>query len=250
MKIITWNCNGALRKKTTEVDLLNADILLIQECENPAESTKDYRAWAGDCLWVGTSKNKGIGVFPKNGHKVKALEWNGSFQIEGLKSKSSSVKWTTPDLKLFLSFSINGQFNVLGVWTKGSDSEVFGYMGQFWKYLQIHCTELSHEDTMILGDFNSNVIWDKPDRWWSHSGVVDELKELGIESLYHYQNNELQGEETTPTFYLHRKENRPYHIDYVFCSKNLLSNSQMTIGKREHWIKVSDHMPLCVNVGS
>lgn len=67
MKIVTWNCDGALRNKLEEIDSLGADLLLIQECEDPKNNTKHYRQWAGDYLWVGTSKNKGLGVFPKNG---------------------------------------------------------------------------------------------------------------------------------------------------------------------------------------
>jgi exonuclease III len=250
MKIVSWNCNGALRKKTTEIDLLGADILIIQECENPSESTKEFQSWAGEYLWVGTSKNKGVGVFPKNGHKVSALDWNGTYRIEGLKSNCSSLSWCTSDLKLFLPFTINSELTVLGVWTKGNDSEVFSYMGQFWKYLQIHRTELSHDNTLIIGDFNSNKKWDKPDRWWSHSGVIDELSDIGIKSLYHYQQNELQGEETTPTFYFYRKQERPYHIDYVFCSRKLLRKCQLSMGEIDDWIKISDHMPLCIGISS
>jgi len=250
MKIVTWNCNGALRKKLLETDSLDADILIIQECENPSESTKSYLDWAGDFLWVGTSKNKGIGVFPKKGNHVRKLEQEGTFEIKGFKRTNPSYKWKTSDLKLFLPFKINDQISVLGTWTKGNDSEIFGYMGQFWKYLQIHDTDLSENKTLIMGDFNSNAIWDKSDRWWSHSGVIAELACLGIESLYHYQKNELQGEESEPTFYLHRKAEKPYHIDYAFLPKDILPLSKISIGKREQWIGVSDHMPVSVTISS
>lgn len=250
MKIITWNCNGGLRNKTAEADLLNADILIIQECESPEHSTPAYKEWAGEYLWVGSHKNKGIGVFPKNGNKVESLNWSGTFKLSGLSSSSPTLTWNTAELNLFLPFSINNEFNVLAVWTKGKDSESFRYIGQLWKYLQIHRSDLARNKTLIVGDFNSNKIWDNVDRWWNHSDVVNELREIGIESLYHHSKGEAQGCETNPTFYLYRKLERPYHIDYVFCSSDLLNNCELEIGSVENWLKVSDHLPLSVKLNS
>jgi exonuclease III len=248
MKIVTWNCNGALRKKLHDVDALDADLLVIQECEDPQFYQKSYREWAGDYLWIGTSKNKGIGVFPKNGNRVSPSLWRGTFTINGLSSDHPSLTWSTSDLKLFLPFKVNSDLTILAVWTKGSDAEAFGYIGQLWKYLQIHAHDLSRPATMIVGDLNSNAIWDKMDRWWSHSGVISELANANIHSLYHHAMSEDQGSESAPTFFLHRKINKPYHIDYAFVSADLLNKCAIQVGDSSDWLHVSDHMPLIVTV--
>jgi exonuclease III len=58
MKILTWNCNGAFWKKFEELSLLDADILVIQECENPKEcSHLAYKKWVNNFLWIGENKN-------------------------------------------------------------------------------------------------------------------------------------------------------------------------------------------------
>lgn len=74
MKIVSWNCNGAFRKKYHALEDFNADILIIQECENPTDSTVQFKKWAGEnYLWVGNNKNKGLGIFSKNGLKLNKL---------------------------------------------------------------------------------------------------------------------------------------------------------------------------------
>ena len=103
-------------------------------------------------------------------------------------------------------------------------------------------------DPVICGDFNSNKIWDKWDRWWNHSDVINELSELGIESLYHTFYSQEQGLEKDATFYLHRNLEKPYHIDYAFLPKNLLPKASVSVGLQTEWLAVSDHMPLLIKI--
>ena len=150
MKILTWNCNGALRNKFDNLTDFNADIIVIQECENPAETKhKEYIKWAENHLWIGDTKNKGIGIFAKKNIVLKKLNWSDNY-------KDHKVKH-------FLPCSVNGNFNLLAIWTHSNKSPTFGYIGQLWKYLQVNKSNLNK--SLIIGDFNSNKIWDKWDRW-------------------------------------------------------------------------------------
>jgi len=248
MKIISWNCNGALRKKTDFIDSYSADVLVIQECEDLSQSTKAYRSWAGNYLWYGDNKNKGIGIFAQNDYKIERLNWSGEFTLTGLTSNSPALSWKSDELKSFLPCRINNEYTLLAVWTKANDSSSIGYVGQFWKYLQIHKADLSGDKTIICGDFNSNAIWDEPGRWWNHSDVVNELEDIGLRSLYHYCEKENQGEETKPTLFHQKNIEKEYHVDYTFVSDDLLSASSIEVGERKKWIKISDHMPLVITV--
>lgn len=54
----------------------------------------------------------------------------------------------------------------------------------------------------VVGDLNSNKIWDRWDRWWNHTDVVNILAKNGIVSMYHYATGEEQGLESKKTIFI------------------------------------------------
>jgi exonuclease III len=232
MKIVTWNCNCALRTKTAELDEFDADVIVAQECEDPARSSKEFLEWAADYQWIGDNKHKGLGVFAKKSAVLQRLDWSDN------------------GLQLFLPCRVNDKVNLVAVWTKRGSRPAFRYIGQLWQYLQLHKDKMDSAPTIICGDFNSNSIWDRKRKTGKHSDVVSELANIGIHSLYHDQTREKQGHECKPTMYMYRNIEKPYHIDYVFASEELMhsKNTEVEVGRPENWLNHSDHMPIMVKI--
>jgi exonuclease III len=158
MRIVSWNCNGALRNKLHRLQALNADLCIIQECEDPLRcASEDYKSWAHNYLWVGANKNRGLGVFARSGIQLEA------------------VPLDTAPLELFLPCKVMGSISLLAAWTREANSPTFRYIGQLWKFLQKHEQFLAAENAALIGDLNSNACWDVWDRWWNHSDVVRQL---------------------------------------------------------------------------
>jgi len=117
------------------------------------------------------------------------------------------------------------------------------YIGQIWLAVNYY-RELLHLPIILTGDFNSNKIWDEKNRVGNHTYMVSLLEEKNIHSVYHFQEGQEQGKEKSPTFYMYRKHEKPYHIDYFFASKELIEyNTSLIIGKYEEWCNLSDHVP-------
>jgi exonuclease III len=232
MKIVTWNCNGALRKKFESVACFDADVYVIQECESPDKANGAYELFSDTYIWHGLDSNKGIGIFARNGVSIKRLDWDDS------------------GLQLFLPVTVNENLTLLGIWTKQANSPTFRYIGQLWKYLQLHKAKLAHGRSIICGDLNSNKIWDVWDRWWNHSDVVRELEEIHIRSIYHTFTGEEQGKESQPTLFLQRNHSKAYHIDYAFASDGLFESrkNEIVVGNKHPWLEISDHVPVSFTI--
>ncbi len=234
MKIVSWNCNGALWKKFRHLEPLDMDLCIIQECENPAESKDDaYRDWAQNHLWIGANKHKGLGVFANARIELKRRRWHDH------------------DLELFLPCRIGGGFDLLAVWTKQGASRKQAYIGQMGEYLRHHRRKIAARDILLVGDFNSNSRWDSPRRTWNHSDVVAEFDAMGIASVYHALRGEAHGGEREPTFYLYKDLTKPYHIDYFFAAAGLLPGFKfIELGRPSDWLPRSDHVPVFAEMAS
>lgn len=231
MKIITWNCNMAFRKKADYVLIYQPDILIVPECEHPDKIIfKEGTLKPTDIFWFGQNQNKGLTVFTFGGLKIKLLEHN-------------------LDFKFVLPFNIYNNsisYTLFAIWAQKPEFHNC-YIEQVWKAVHFYDELLNDSNVILAGDFNSNSIWDKPKRIHNHTNFVELLKTKNIISTYHYFHNQIQGKEEHSTLFMHRKSARPYHIDYCFVSKKIIENiKNVEIGTYDGWIGYSDHTPLIV----
>ena len=230
MKIVTWNCNGAFRKKYHLFNDTNFHIIVIQECEDPKQSTKSYLKWSGNYLWKGDNKNKGLGIFARKNVRI------------------SQIDWPDGEAREFIPCQVNDSFTLITVWAKGAAGSPLGYAGQVFRYIEINSERLKNGRVVVCGDFNSNSIWDDRHEVFNHSNVVTKLDACGLSSLYHLSNDVDHGSKIDSTLYMYRNMDKAYHVDYAFCSNDLMSQRPPEIGGPAYWLNFSDHMPLIFEV--
>lgn len=232
MRIISWNCNMAFRKKLEAVLIYMPDILIVQECEHPDKINFDGWPKPTDVLWLGKNINKGIAIFSFSEYRFNLLDaHNEAF-------------------KMIIPISVeseNTKFNLFAVWANNPSDLDGAYIEQVWKAIHYYDRLLISNNTILVGDFNSNKIWDRKGRACSHQNMVSILESKSIFSIYHRFHNQHQGHELHPTLYMYRRRNRPYHIDYCFASEYFTDKvDSVVIGEYDYWIQYSDHMPLII----
>lgn len=234
MRLITWNCQGAFRKKAEAILAYRPDILIVQESEHPDKFFFDSTTLKPNYYhWYGDSTHKGIGIYCYSDYKIELLtEFN-------------------PEFRYILPFRVTGHghiFTLFAIWAMSNkENYAARYIGQIWNAIN-HYSDLLDGPTMLVGDFNSNKVWDSKKRVGNHSDVVRKLGDNNIYSLYHKYFNFEQGGEKHPTFFLQRKQNKPYHIDYCFASTEIADRvKKIEIGTYEEWIGLSDHAPIIID---
>jgi exonuclease III len=233
MKLITWNCQGGFRKKADIILAYKPDLLVVQECEHPEKLVfGKFMPKPNDYHWYGDSLHKGIGIYSYSNYKLELLPI------------------FNPEFRYILPIRVNGNgqsFTLLAIWAMDNKENYEArYIGQIWLAINYY-TDLFSNSIILIGDFNSNKIWDYKDRIGNHSDVVQKLENQNIYSIYHKYYLAEQGREKHPTFFLQRNQNKPYHIDYCFASTDIYDKLQaLEIGTYENWSSHSDHSPLII----
>ena len=236
MKILSWNCNMAFRKKADIIDAYKPDIAIIPECEckDVFEGNK-VDLGNSKFIWHGKNKNKGLGVFSFGEYSIEVLDHNEEFEY----IIPINVKHNTES------------FILLAIWTQFVNKNIYdSYVVQAARAFKQYSKYLEDPNVIIVGDFNSNSIWDyESKKEYNHSDMVKILKEYNIYSIYHELNSKNHGVEEDATLYMQRKKEKPYHIDYCFCKKDHIHNvKEFRIGKYDDYIGKSDHMPLFIEI--
>lgn len=235
MKLVTWNCNMAFRKKKERILHYSPDILVIQECEDPARKGQwtEFTSW----VWFGDNRHKGLGVFARNGFHVKVMDQVschvGRYIVP--------VKITgTAEIVLFAVWAMDDK----------NDSKK-RYIGQVYTAIEAY-KNLIGAKSIVVGDFNWNAIWDTTTSrllYGNFASTVAIMEKRGLCSAYHFFTNSVFGKESDPTLFLLKKRSRPYHIDYIFVPCDWISKLRnFWVGVYDEWIESSDHMPMMVEI--
>lgn len=222
MRVVSWNANMKFREKWKILDnYYHADLYIIQECEDPNQcENKDYQNFASNSLWIGDMKSKGLGIFTPHDSTITRLSDESHY------------------LRYMLPFEFEDK-QFIGIWACANHIE------DLVVYLSINHA-LVKQRPIIMGDFNSSVIWNKKHKNRTHSVMNNMLQKENLMSAYHEITGDQQGKENIATFYMYRHLNKPYHIDYCYCEPQSILNFE--VGQYEFWYEYSDHMPIVIEL--
>lgn len=233
MRLVTWNVGMSLARKGAAVQNLRPDIAVLQEV-----SSKDIAGFSESC-WVGNLKNKGLGAIGLNGFQIRRhAEWN-------------------PKIEFVVPIEVSGpvEFLLIAVWAMhGRAVQRIEERPTRWQLLQAldaYAPLIRSRPTVVAGDFNNAVQWDRPGKASNHSLAVEKFQDLGLVSAYHAHRGVEQGHEPEPTLYWTWNQDARYHIDYVWLPKDWLAALRaVEVGDFATWVggRLSDHVPVLVDI--
>lgn len=222
----------ALHKKLSFLLRFQPDVAVIPEMASPNRFDAAFRH---DCdfnmEWAGHIDSKGLGVLINRDWRYRIADCY------------------RPDFELFLPIEIEApvRINLLAVWAFNHRAKAISSKeNRTVNVIKYYSDWIASAPTVMMGDFNHSVVWDKPSKPSNFVNIVSQLSELDLISLVHDHFNWEFGMENAPTLYLSRDRAKPYHVDYIFVPKSWVQSERVRIevGQAEEWLGQSDHMPL------
>jgi hypothetical protein len=220
MRIVSWNCAMGFNKKRPLVEALESDVAILPEVSQRhiAETDAPFKTW------VGSNPHKGLGVI-------------------GFADRSYTLQEAGRLLPWHIPFTVDG-VNIIALWAHVRDKDL-KYVRVTHEIVNRHADFLASAPSLLMGDFNSNTVWDREHPGRNHSMLVDKLHGLGLQSVYHQAERVAHGAETTKTYFHTKKLHFGYHIDYAFLGG---ASASLDVGRHEDWLQYSDHMPLILEI--
>jgi len=233
LKLLTWNCQGAFRKKFPRVAEMAPDLAVIQECEQLDRIPWKKGTPPSAALWFGDNPTRGLGIF----------SWT-NLCFEALPGYDQSIRYCIP-----LRVTSPYQFQALAVWAMPDRLRTHSYSGQIYLALAAYRSFIQSADTVVLGDFNSSQRTTPGSRLGNHASLTLNLKDLWLVSAYHQFYLERQGQEKRWTYFQGRKPSHPAHLDYAFIPSRWLRRlARVAVGEPQSWLECSDHCPVMVEI--
>jgi hypothetical protein len=161
----------ALHDKYEHLLALAPDLAVIPECANiNVLRGKAPRFLPTSSIWIGDNRHKRLGVFTF-----------GAYRAE----QSDIYKNDFPHM---WPVRIDGptQFNLLAVWAcHAHENSYEAKQGPLMRAMNTYRAFIQEGPTVVAGDFNDNVLWDKPKKLNNLGRNVGALTAFGLRSAYH-----------------------------------------------------------------
>jgi exodeoxyribonuclease III len=226
LRIVSWNCNMALRHKFEALLALRPDVAIIQECARPDEG---WRPACRDAAWIGFNAQKGLGVFTF-----------GDLTLGRHASYSDRFS-------LYLPVEIDGAccFNLLGVWVADARKIPPDATNDPAAAINFYRPFLGAAPSVVAGDFN-RLPQQMSARSKVHSAsVVELLTDAGLINAAHVMSDATGQDALRRTHYHQRHFSRGFVVDYLFIPA--VERARLTafeVGDPHDWLRWSDHVPL------
>jgi len=230
LRIVTWNCNMALRLKFDRLLSLRPDVAVVQECADPRAAGDP--GWRPDCAafdWIGFNPDKGLGIFTF-----------GDFKLARHAGYSETFA-------LYLPVTISGGccFNLLGVWSADPRRMPAGATNDPLAALRHYCAFLAAGPSFVAGDFNRLPQQIAAVGRGAGRSVVAELRSAGLTNADYAMSDASGQPALRRTHYHQRKFARGFVVDYIFIPASEAARlTAFEVGDPHDWITWSDHVPL------